>query len=49
MNIIINDAKERKKESDQLYYTNQLLKADSIINVDFAKLSSKIKYEYDTD
>lgn len=46
---LINDSKESAKKSDQLYYTNQLLKADSIINVDFAKLSSKIKYEYDTE
>lgn len=46
---LINHSKQSTNESDQLYFTNQLLKADSIINADFAKLSSKIKYEYDTD
>lgn len=46
---LINDSKHRKNSKDQLYYTNQLLKADSIINVDFAMLSSKIYREYDTE
>ncbi|SDQ99631.1 AraC-type DNA-binding protein [Chryseobacterium soldanellicola] len=46
---LINDSKQRKNSKDQLYYTNQLLKADSIINVDFAMLSSKIYQEYDTE
>lgn len=46
---LINDSKQRKNSKDQLYYTNQLLKADSIINVDFAMLSSKIYREYDTE
>ncbi|MEB4761463.1 MULTISPECIES: helix-turn-helix domain-containing protein [Chryseobacterium] len=47
--FLINDAKEQHNDSVQLYYTNQLLRADSIIAKDFAKLSTKIKYEYDTD
>lgn len=46
---LINDSKQRKNSKDQLYYTNQLLKADSIINVDFAMLSSQIYREYDTE
>lgn len=46
---LINDSKQRKNSKDQLYYTNQLLKADSIINMDFAMLSSKIYREYDTE
>lgn len=46
---LINDAKQSKDSKKQLYYTNQLLKADSIINADFAMLSSKIHREYDTD
>ncbi|WES98304.1 helix-turn-helix domain-containing protein [Chryseobacterium arthrosphaerae] len=47
--FLINDAKAQHNDSIQLYYTNQLLRADSIIRNDFAKLSTKIKYEYDTD
>lgn len=47
--FLINDAKEQHNDSIQLYYTNQLLRADSIIAKDFATLSTKIKYEYDTD
>ncbi len=47
--FLINDAKEQHNDSVQLYYTNQLLRADSIIAKDFAKLSTKKKYEYDTD
>lgn len=46
---LINDAKQKENSKQQLYYTNQLLKADSIINKDFAMLSSKIYKEYDTD
>ncbi|MDV4129630.1 hypothetical protein BAS06_06775 [Elizabethkingia miricola] len=46
---LILDAKQRSNSQKQLYYTNQLLKADSIINTDFAMLSSKIHREYDTD
>lgn len=46
---LIHDAKQSRNSPKQLYYTNQLLKADSIINTDFAMLSSKIHREYDTD
>ncbi len=46
---LINDAKQNHNDSGQLYYTNQLLRADSVITADFAGLSSKIKHEYDTD
>lgn len=46
---LINDAKSRKDREKQLYYTERLLRADSIINADFAMLSSKIYREYDTD
>ncbi|UCA61745.1 helix-turn-helix domain-containing protein [Chryseobacterium rhizoplanae] len=46
---LIHDAKQSRDSKKQLYYTNQLLKADSIINTDFAMLSSKIHREYDTD
>lgn len=45
---LIKDAKQSQNKEKQLYYTNQLLKADSIINSDFALLSSKIHREYDT-
>lgn len=46
---LINDAKYSRNAEKQLYYTNQLLKADSIIINDFPKLSSKINNEYDTE
>lgn len=45
---LINDTKRSRNAEKQLYYTDQLLKADSIINADFAMLSSKIHREYDT-
>lgn len=46
---LINDTKNSADTEKQLYYTNQLLKVDSIIINDFPKLSSKIKNEYDTE
>lgn len=46
---LIKDAKQNENFEQQLYYTNQLLKADSIINADFAMLSSKIHREYDNN
>jgi AraC-like DNA-binding protein len=46
--ILINYSKKEKNQSQQLYYTSQLLKADSIISKDFMYLSSKIHKEYDT-
>ncbi|MCD1117536.1 helix-turn-helix domain-containing protein [Chryseobacterium turcicum] len=46
---LINDTKEHGNKDKRLYYTTQLLKADSIIITDFPPLSSKMKYEYDTE
>lgn len=46
---LIKDAKENKDRSKQLYYTDHLLRSDSIMNVDFVSLSAKIHTEYDTD
>ncbi len=46
--FLINHYKKEKDPSKQLYYTSQLLKADSIISKDFIYLSSKIHKEYDT-
>jgi AraC-like DNA-binding protein len=46
---LIHDARSNKDKDGQLYYTDQLLKADSIINSDFAMLSSRLYREYDTD
>lgn len=46
---LINDSKRHANSDKQLYYMNQLLKMDSIINVDFAMLSSKIYRDYDTN
>lgn len=47
--FLINHYKTQKDKEKQLYYTTQLLKADSIISRDFAYLSSKIHREYDTN
>lgn len=46
---LINDAKQKQNHQKQLYYRDQLLKTDSIINADFVMLSFKISREYDTD
>ncbi len=46
---LIDHSKSENNKDGQLYYTGQLLKADSIINADFAMLSSRIYREYDTD
>ena len=46
---LINDAKQKQDHQKQLYYRDQLLKTDSIINADFVMLSFKISREYDTD
>lgn len=46
--LLINQAKKEKDQTKQLYYTNQLLKADSIIAKDFIYLSPKIHKEYDS-
>lgn len=45
---LINYYKRNKNPSKQLYYTNQLLKVDSILGNDFKYLSTKIHKEYDT-
>ncbi len=47
--LLINYYKTRKDAKQQLYYTTQLLKADSIISRDFAYLSPKVHREYDTN
>jgi len=47
--LLINHYKKKKDSEKQLYYTTQLLKADSIISKDFASLSLKIHREYDTN
>lgn len=44
---LINDALKTNNVDKQLYYTNQLLKADHIINKDFSYIASKICKEYD--
>lgn len=46
--LLINHYKKEKNQEQQLYYTSQLLKADSIISKDFIYLSPKIHKEYDT-
>jgi len=46
--ILIDLSKKEKDQAQQLYYTSQLLKADSIIAKDFIYLSPKIHKEYDT-
>lgn len=47
--LLINHYKAKKDAQNQLFYTTQLLKADSIISRDFASLSFKIHREYDTN
>ncbi|MCY0970848.1 helix-turn-helix domain-containing protein [Chryseobacterium wangxinyae] len=44
---LIDDAKEKNNERQQLYYTNQLIRVDSIVKADFAFLSAGIYREYD--
>lgn len=46
---LINNAKTNENPEKQLYYMDQLLKVDSIINVDFAMLSSQIYRDYDSE
>lgn len=46
--ILINYSKKHKDQEKQLYYTGQLLKADSIMSKDFSYLSPKIHKDYDT-
>ncbi|WP_415325867.1 helix-turn-helix domain-containing protein [Chryseobacterium sp. MMS23-Vi53] len=45
--ILIDQSKKEKNQEQQLYYTNQLLKADSIMSKDFIYLSPKIHKDYD--
>lgn len=44
---LINDAKKNRDREKQLYYTDQLLKVDSVISADFVPLASKIHSEYE--
>lgn len=44
---LINHYRKKKDFDKQLYYTNKLLKADSLISKDFTYLSLKIHKEYD--
>jgi AraC-like DNA-binding protein len=46
--ILIDYSKKHKDQTKQLYYTGQLLKADSIMSKDFSYLSPKIHKDYDT-
>ena len=46
--ILISYSKKNNDQSKQLYYTGQLLKADSIMSRDFSYLSPKIHKDYDT-
>jgi len=46
--ILIDYSKKHKDQTRQLYYTSQLLKADSIMSRDFSYLSPKIHKDYDT-
>ncbi len=46
--ILINHYHKTKNADKELFYTRQLLKADSLLNKDFKYLSSKIYKEYDT-
>jgi len=46
---LINYAKNQNNDNMLLYYSHQLVKADSVMISDFPKLSSKIRNEYDSD
>lgn len=46
--LLINYYKKQHNVDKELYYTNQLLRADQVIGRDFTYLSSKIHKEYDT-
>lgn len=46
---LIQYSKESGNDRLQLYYTNKLLRADSIITTDFAVLSTKMYREYQVD
>ncbi|WP_419868007.1 helix-turn-helix domain-containing protein [Chryseobacterium sp. CT-SW4] len=46
--ILIDYYKENDEHQQQLYYTKNLLKTDSILTKDFTYLSAKIHKEYDT-
>ncbi|MEN2436485.1 helix-turn-helix domain-containing protein [Weeksellaceae bacterium A-14] len=45
---LINDAKKQGDRNKYQYFTDQLIKVDSVINADFVMLSSKIHREYDS-
>lgn len=47
--LLINYYKKNSDREKQLYYTTQLLKADSIISRDFSYISPKMHREYDTN
>ncbi|WP_082113287.1 helix-turn-helix domain-containing protein [Kordia jejudonensis] len=44
---LIQNAKREKNKEQQLYYTTQLLKVDSLIHADYKYLSNKIVKQYD--
>ena len=46
--LLVNYYKKKEDIPKELYYTKQLLKADSVISKDFTYLSNKIHREYDT-
>ncbi|QIH34470.1 AraC family transcriptional regulator [Sphingobacterium sp. DR205] len=46
--LLIDHYKKENNIRKELYYSEQLLKADNVLNKDFTYLSSKIHKEYDT-
>lgn len=46
--LLIDYYKAKNNQAQQLYYTNRLLKVDSVLTPDFKYLSGKIRKEYDT-
>ncbi|WP_294207742.1 AraC family transcriptional regulator [uncultured Chryseobacterium sp.] len=46
--LLINYYKANNNNDRELYYTKQLLKADSVMSGDFSYLSSKVHKEFDT-
>lgn len=46
--ILVNYYKEKGDVVNQLFYINRLIKADSVLNVNFKSISQKMHKEYDT-
>jgi AraC-like DNA-binding protein len=46
-NVLYKNARKYDEKDTQLYYLNQLLKADSILDLNYAKVNKKVHSDYD--